>query len=133
VCRENKGCGFESRLIQNTRWLIGVKIMPGSIPEPNTGSENKNIDFQMPKWLIFKINFEVWKNILKYYFIVLLRWCLTGVPRNNRVPWDGVKGFTRIPSQTWGALQIKVPQALNFNYIRVPPNVLCLKGCRDPK
>jgi len=32
----SKGCGFESRLIQNTRWKW-VKAMPGSIPAPNSG------------------------------------------------------------------------------------------------
>ncbi len=34
---QSKGCGFESRLIKNTRWKW-VKAMLGSIPAPNSGS-----------------------------------------------------------------------------------------------
>jgi hypothetical protein len=44
-----KDCGFESRLIQNTRWTW-VKAMLGSIPTPNSVSfmeKKKNIGSHM--------------------------------------------------------------------------------------
>ncbi len=40
-------------------------------------------------------------------------------------------GFAKVLGQTWGDLQISVPHSLN--HIRVPPNFLSLKGCREPK
>jgi hypothetical protein len=50
----SKGCGFKSRLFQNTRWKWSTfKAMPGSIPAPNSGSfvekekKQENIGSQM--------------------------------------------------------------------------------------